>query len=293
MSETVVYRSYAKINLYLDVLGRRPDGFHDLETIFQTVGLFDELHFTEQAAGIKVTCSNPLLPTDERNLVYRAAQRLLETTGAASRGVRIHVEKRIPVGAGLAGGSGNAAATLQALNPLWGLGLTNEALHDVALTLGSDVPYCLRGGTVAATGRGEVFSTLVSLEERWFVLVNPPLALSTAEMFNHPKLAYSEERPEAGRTPSFQAAITAMKEGGWNRCLFNRMEGPAFHECPMLRTLKGRLLDGGCLAAMMSGTGATVFGVCADESAARDVAKTLDGVKTSVACSVPYGVQNC
>ena len=291
MSRGVVYRSYAKLNLYLDVLGRRADGFHDLETIFQTVDLFDELHFSEQREGIEVTCSDPSLPTDETNLVYRAAQRLLETARDAPRGVRIHVEKHIPVGAGLAGGSGNAAATLRALDTLWGLGLTDEALHAVALTLGSDVPYCLRGGTVAATGRGEIFSTLAPLVAQWFVLVHPSLAVSTAEIFAHPKLVHSAETPVDGRTLSFDRAIAAMEAGDWSRCLFNRMEGAAFHEHPMLGVLKESLLDAGCLGAMMSGTGATVFGVCADERGACDVARVLDDAKTSVVCGVPCGVR--
>jgi 4-diphosphocytidyl-2-C-methyl-D-erythritol kinase len=288
VSRAVVYRSYAKLNLYLDVLGPRDDGFHDLETIFQTVDLWDELHFTPSDGGITLTCSEPSLPTDATNLVHAAAQLLLDTT--QGRGVTIHLEKRIPAGAGLAGGSGNAAATLRALNALWDLQLSEARLAELALSLGSDVPYCLRGGTRAATGRGEILSPLTPLENQWFVLVHPALALSTGTIFGHPKLTHSTEMPVDGRTPAFAAAITALDQGDWPQCLFNRMETPAFHEHPVLADWKKRLLEAGCSASMMSGTGVTVFGVCHDEAQARTVQGALGDVRTSVVQSVPFGV---
>ena len=288
MPPTVVYRSYAKLNLYLDVLGRRDDGFHDLETIFQSVDLYDELHFTPSDDGITLTCSESSLPTDATNLVHAAAQLLLDTT--QGRGIKIHLEKNIPAGAGLAGGSGNAAATLQALNTLWELQLSEARLAELALSLGSDVPYCLHGGTRAATGRGEIFSPLTPIKNQWFVLVHPALALSTVTIFGHPKLTHSTETPVDGQTPAFATAIPALEQGDWPQCLFNRMETPAFHEHPELATWKEYLLDAGCSAAMMSGTGVTVFGVCRNEAHARSVQATRSDVRTSVVQSVPFGI---
>lgn len=154
MPTDIAYRSYAKINLYLDVLGRRRDDYHNIETIFQSVDLADELFFSDQPSRITLVCSVPELGTVESNLVYRAATLLKERTGCPL-GARIQLEKRIPIAAGLAGGSSNAAATLVALNTLWNLRLTANAIRTLALELGSDVPYCTVGGTMAAMRRGE------------------------------------------------------------------------------------------------------------------------------------------
>jgi len=291
----MLIRSYAKINLYLDVLCRRPDGYHNIETVFQTVSLHDLLSFEEDASGqVTLTCSNPDLETGEGNLVCRAAALLRQRTGC-TRGAAMHLEKNIPVAAGLAGGSGNAAAALAGLNALWGLGLAEADLEALALELGSDVPYCLKGGLMAGTSRGETLVPLQSTASHGYVLVHPPLAVSTAAVYNHPMLEKNSGTVVNGRTAPFQHAIEALEAGNIAGMIFNRMEGPVFAMHPVLAEIKAQLLDAGCLSAVMSGSGPTVFGVCATQSDAQRISEALGGsyavtVATPVSCGVEQAV---
>ncbi|MCC6699324.1 MAG: 4-(cytidine 5'-diphospho)-2-C-methyl-D-erythritol kinase [Candidatus Hydrogenedentes bacterium] len=273
-------RSHAKINLYLDVLRKRRDGYHHIETIFQTVSLADKLDFEPRASGLSMECTNPGLQAGDDNLVMRAARALQAATGCAL-GAHIYLDKRIPLAAGLAGGSGNAAATLWALNQLWETRLPAARLHRIAATLGADVPYCLVGGTVAATGRGEIMSALPALPKTWIILLHPELAVSTKAVYTSPHLEKSSERPFAGRTPSFRKAIRAIREGDFAAGIFNRMETAVFRMHPELAELKAALLHAGCKAAAMSGSGPTVFGVCDSEAQARQVAGALPGIRTT------------
>ncbi len=287
---TLRYRSYAKINLYLDVLNRRRDGIHHIETIFQTVGLHDDLRFTPAEKGISLTCSDPRLPTGEDNLVVRAA-RLLQRETDTTKGVAIHLEKRIPLAAGLAGGSGNAAATLVALDTLWKLNLAPAKLARLALRLGSDVPYCLRGGTMAATGRGERLTPLSRLRGVWYVLAHPDLAISAGAAYGHPALTRNTRPRFAGRTRDFRIALRALADGDLPRLCFNRLVEPLMVDYPELARLRVRLLRGGCVAALVSGSGPTVFGLCLSHEAARHAAKTLEDVRTTVTHGVPFGIR--
>ena len=289
MPNTVTLRSYAKINLYLDVLERRRDGFHNIETVFQTVSLADELTFTETESGVSLECSRPDLDAGPGNLVCRAAALLQAKTGC-TRGADIRLEKNIPIAAGLAGGSGNAAAALEGLNTLWDLGLSHAELRACALQLGSDVPYCLVGGTRGATGRGEQLFSLPDLPETWCVLVHPPVEVSTAAVYNSPRLPRNAERPFAGRTPMFQNALRALHEGDFERAVFNRMEAPVFEQYPDLEVIKRRLLGAGCAAAAMSGSGPTMFGICASRRAAETAAESLAPYATSIVKTVDAGL---
>ncbi len=287
---SILYRSYAKINLYLEVLRRRRDGYHAIETIFQSVGLADELHFTERASGIALTCSTSELDSGEANLVHRAAT-LLQRKTDCSQGARIHLEKKIPIAAGLAGGSGNAAATLLALNHLWDLGLTLAELQRLALELGSDVPYCMIGGTMAAGGRGEQLTPLADVPAAWAVLLHPPMAVSASRVYNSPKLRLSGEKSFAGRTASFRRAIAALQRGDLPGVVFNRMEEVVFDEQPHLAAAKQRLIEAGCCAAAMSGSGPTIFGLCASKQEALAAAAAFDGESVSVVNAVPMGLE--
>jgi 4-diphosphocytidyl-2-C-methyl-D-erythritol kinase len=289
MSAELRCRSYAKINVYLDVLNRRPDGFHNIETIFQTVGLWDELVCTAQPSGLVLECSVPGLSNGPDNLVHRAATLLQDRTGC-TKGAHLILKKNIPIAAGLAGGSGNAAACLVVLNDLWGLELSPETLREYALELGSDVPYCMLGGTAAATGRGEELAPLDALAETWFVLVHPPLHVSAAQVYGSPLLRRNSQEPTAGRTTGFQRAIDLLGAGDLPGLIFNTMEEPVFHDYPELAQLKGHLLDAGCSAAAMSGSGPTVFGVAASETQARTVVRTLHEHTTSVVPCVAMGL---
>ena len=290
MATTINYRSYAKINLYLDVLDRRRDGYHNIETIFQTVGLADALSFVEQRSRVTVACSAPELQHTESNLVHRAAMLLRERTGRRL-GARIQLKKRIPVAAGLAGGSGNAAATLAALNILWDLRLSAGRIRVLALELGSDVPYCTVGGTVAATRRGEEMTPLPPLGRTWFVLLHPRIAVSTSRTYNSPLLGRSGEKPFAGRTRSLRRAIRALAQQDMAGLVFNRMEGPVFATHPRLAAAKQKLLDHGCVAAAMSGSGPTLFGICRTRRAASQCAEAFGEYATSVVSSVPTALE--
>jgi 4-diphosphocytidyl-2-C-methyl-D-erythritol kinase len=275
--------------LYLDVVRRRRDGYHDIETLFQSVGLADELEFTPQPQGVSLTCSDPALDTGPGNLVTHAAFLLQQHTGCA-RGASITLTKRIPIAAGLAGGSGDAAATLVGLNALWDLGLPPARLQRLGLMLGSDVPYCLVGGTVAATGRGERLTPLDPLPETWLVLVHPPLALSTKAVYASPDLELSPEQPFAGRTPAFRRAIQSLHRGDFPAAVFNRMETAAFRMYPELSTMLTRLRQAGCTAAAMSGSGPTLFGVCKSKKQAERVAAIFTATRASVVSTVSTGL---
>ncbi|HYI08711.1 MAG TPA: 4-(cytidine 5'-diphospho)-2-C-methyl-D-erythritol kinase [Thermoanaerobaculia bacterium] len=223
-------RSYAKINWSLRITGKRPDGFHDLETVFQTISLHDDLTFTP-ADRTTLTCDDPTIPTDDTNLVLRAAR----AVNAAP--VAIELRKRIPAGGGLGGGSSNAAATLMALG--------NGDLRDIALHLGSDVPFFLLGGTAYATGRGEVLTPLPPMTGIPLLLVLPEEGVLTKDAFARitrysPPLGLAAYRDFANFTNDF--------------------EEPVFATLPRLRELKERLLENGAFYASMSGSGSTLFG---------------------------------
>lgn len=290
MAEALTLHAHGKVNLYLDVLDRRPDGFHNIETIFQSVALHDTVT-VELAEEIHCTCSDATVPTDDRNLAVRAA-RLLQRSHGQSGGAHIHIEKRIPIAGGMAGGSADAAATLVALNALWQLGLDAEHLERLALELGSDVPFCLRGGTVAATGRGELFLPLPALPENWFVLVMPGIPIGAGELYNHPDLEHSLEDHPGGFTPAFLHVIDACRVNELDRVVFNRMESAAFVLHPDLVRVKELLLESGCMAAAMSGSGSTLFGVCETREEAERLAALDFGYPAMAVPSVPVGLRH-
>jgi 4-diphosphocytidyl-2-C-methyl-D-erythritol kinase len=283
------YHAHGKINLYLDVLDRRADGFTNIETLFQTLSLHDVLTFQARAAGIELTCDHPDVGPPEKNLAYRAAALLQAHTGC-TQGVAIHIAKRIPVAGGMAGGSTDAAAALVACNRLWDLGLDTPQLCALALDLGSDVPYCVLGGTAAATGRGEELTPLPTAPAAWFVLVHPPLLVSAGYVYGHPQLTRSAEQPVQGRTPAFTRALESLAHGDLPAVIFNRMESAVFHDHPELAETCARLRALGCPAAAMSGSGPTLFGLCHDEAHAREVQAGLTGQHTSIAHTVNAGI---
>lgn len=285
-------RSFAKINYYLDVLRRREDGFHQLETVFQTVSLCDELVCRASDAGVSLRVEGrAALSAGEDNLVMRAARALQRTTGTTA-GAELSLAKSIPVAAGMAGGSGNAAAALRGLNRLWGLELSEGELETLAGELGSDVPYCLHGGLTAGTGRGEVLETLGEAATQWLVLAHPDVAVSTAEIFGHPALVKSgAELLGDGRSERFSEVIDACVAGRVDEGLFNALESAALVAYPVIAECKDALSAAGCSAVLMSGSGPTVFGMCASELEAREVASRIEGFRTTVVHTVDVGVE--
>ena len=264
-------KAYAKINISLDVAGKRSDGYHEMIMPMQTVSLCDTLTIRMEGEGIRARSNLRYVPGDERNLAVRAAKRYLEAIGEEGQGLRIELDKRIPVGTGMGGGSADAAAALRALNRAYGDRLSREELTALAAEIGSDVAFCLVGGTMLATGRGETLQPIAPLPPCHIAIVKPSFSISTPELFN--KL----DRAPIRIHPDTTGLIEAMEQRdlqGVCRRLYNVFEDVDDRRMRSIRQIKGELLDGGALGAVMTGTGSAVFGLFEDaESAARCCAK--------------------
>jgi 4-diphosphocytidyl-2-C-methyl-D-erythritol kinase len=256
-------KSPCKVNLILNILGKRSDGYHELETIMQPVRLHDDLAFDRAGDGLVLTCNNSALPVDGRNLVCRAATIFLQTAGIRA-GVKIHLEKRIPLAAGLGGGSGNAATTLLGLNELFGSPLDAGKLDELAAGLGSDVNFFLQEKPALATGRGEKVRSLddfPALAGRAFFLIHPGFGISTPWAYQN--LA---RFPEAlnGRPGRAQQLVAALQTTDWAAVraeMYNSLEAPALEKYPVLEVFQKFLREYGALATLMSGSGSTTFAV--------------------------------
>jgi len=256
MPSSIHIRSYAKINWTLEVLSRREDGYHELRTIYQTVSLYDELRITATDGSIEIVCNDPRVPCDETNLAFKAAAQLLQAAGI-SKGARIETEKRIPVAAGLGGGSSNAAAALLALVKLWEIEIDERELAGIAAALGSDVPFFLIGGTALGVGRGEEVSSIEQLHCEQLLLVNPGFAVSTREAYE--KLSRLTRSEAAFNIPL--ALLAAKGISGLPLVARNDLEDAVLADHPEIAEVKRRLSSLGAIHAQMSGSGATVFGV--------------------------------
>ncbi len=244
------FTANAKVNLYLEITGRRPDGYHTLSTIFQTISLGDDLSFSP-AAGISLACSDPALPVDERNLAMRAALRLRDAL-REERGAKIHLEKKVPMGAGLGGGSADAAATIKGLLKLWSRRMSGPEIRRLAVGLGADVPFFLKGGLCSATGIGDFLKPLKPLPKTWIVLVWPGFEVSTKEAYAKVHLPFADPHKRRSADP--------------RQTLFNRFESLVFPEHPELPRLRNALLDAGATGALMSGSGSSVFGLAKSQA---------------------------
>lgn len=253
-------KAYAKLNLSLDVLGKRPDGYHDMRMVMQTVALTDSLRLeTGTGAPLRMESNLGYLPTNEHNLAAAAALRLCEAAGADPGGLAIRLEKTIPVCAGLAGGSADAAAVLRGLNQLLGLGLSGPRLEEIGALVGSDVPYCVRGGTALAEGRGEILTDLPPLPECWVVLCKPAFSVSTPELFR------TLDGCRIRRRPDTTGLLTALEQGdlpGIARRMYNVFEDALpSRRAQEIDAIKNVMIQHGALGSSMSGTGPTVFGL--------------------------------
>lgn len=250
----------AKLNLGLKILRRREDGYHDIVSVLQTVDLCDRLVFTPAATGeTLVRCDHPDVPSGPENLVFRAVEVLRRETGAR-RGVRVDLDKRIPTGAGLGGGSSNAAATLRALDRLWGLRLAPERLSGLAAGIGSDVPFFLTGGTAIATGRGERIRPVVWEDEFWYVLVYPGFPVSTARAYQNVRIGLTETGAY-GTFLDFAEKSGRICAGGLFACLENDFLPLVKAAGRGVARILEALAAGGAVACSVSGSGSTLFGV--------------------------------
>jgi 4-diphosphocytidyl-2-C-methyl-D-erythritol kinase len=258
----------AKVNLTLCILGKRPDGYHALESVMQMLDLEDTLVITE-ADAFTFTCSEPGL-AGHHNLVVKAA-RLLQEYSPLPRGAHVHLEKRIPTQAGLGGGSSDAAAALEALNEFWGIRLPMEELTRLAVKLGSDVPFFLSGPCSTVRGRGEDVTPVLHQAECHVVLVKPGAGLATADV-------YGQVRASATACAHTDTMLAALEDGSpaaIAAALSNDLEEPAFHLLPALRHGKARLLEQGCLGAVLCGSGSALCGICPDANTAAHAALDL------------------
>mgnify|MGYP001059445476 FL=1 len=267
-------RAHAKLNLTLDVLGRRPDGYHDLRMVMQSVALADVLTLEESGDGeLRVRTNLHFLPNNEKNLAAQAALRWWEARGQAPRGLEIAIEKSVPVCAGMAGGSSDAAAVLRALNQMEGAPLSLREVAKIGERVGSDVPYCILGGTALAEGRGEILTPLPPLPQCWAVLCKPEFSISTPALFAKIDSVRLRCRPD---TQGVVAALEAGDLHGVARRMYNVFED-ALPERQRARVndIKNVLIQCGALGASMSGTGPTAFGLFDDEGLAREAQERL------------------
>jgi 4-diphosphocytidyl-2-C-methyl-D-erythritol kinase len=253
--------SCCKVNLLLNILGKRPDGFHELETLMHPVGLHDWLSFDRGGKDIKLTCNDPVLPVHSRNLVYRAAALFLKKA-AINDGVRIHLEKRIPISAGLGGGSGNAATTFLALNELFGHPLPPAAVQEMAAELGSDIPFFLQSHPALATGRGEIIQPLdffPALQSTYIVLIHPGFGISTSWAYQQLARFPEAQNGRPGRGEKLAAFLRAGDAPAASREFYNSLEAPALRKYPLLELFQEFFRDNGAWATLMSGSGSTIF----------------------------------
>jgi 4-diphosphocytidyl-2-C-methyl-D-erythritol kinase len=284
---TIEKQSFCKVNLLLNILERRADGFHELETVMHPIQVHDKLTLSRSASGIELVCNHPTLPVDHGNLVYRAAQLFLETTGIKD-GVRIELEKHIPMAAGLGGGSGNAAATLSGLNDIFEAPLSRDRLSELAASLGSDIPFFLQDQPALATGRGEKVEALApfpALQGAWFLLVNPGFGISTAWAYRSLARFPAALNGQPGRGRHLVKLLNGNDLTKAGSAFYNSLEAPALEKFPLLVLLKKSLKNQGATVSLMSGSGSTVFGIFPEQKAAEDAAvetaKAFGGCWTS------------
>jgi 4-diphosphocytidyl-2-C-methyl-D-erythritol kinase len=272
--------SYSKINLTLNILAKRQDGYHNIETIMQSINLNDRVFIKEEKEGIKIKCNHPQVPIDAQSLAYRSAEKILSRY-RITKGVKIEIDKKIPLASGMAGGSANSASILVGINKLFTLNLSNEDLRGMGEELGMDVPFCIQNGTALAYHRGEKVTPLSPVNPPlWIVIINPGLEIPTKWAYNN--LDLSLIKREKNNT---KAMLKALKEGqarGIAKNLFNSFEELIIKKYPEIGKIKDRLIEEGALGALMSGSGSTVFGITQNKEQASKIYKKLKSEYKSI-----------
>jgi 4-diphosphocytidyl-2-C-methyl-D-erythritol kinase len=281
--DKVLIKCPAKINLSLDVIGKREDGYHLLKTIMQNVALFDEVTVKKTESGIGIYCNNGKIPCNAKNTAYKAAKAVMDKFNI-NEGVDIIIDKRIPVAAGLAGGSTDAAGVIKAMNTLFDLNMTVDEMMELGVKVGADVPFCILETTALAEGIGEVLTPLKPLEEGWVVLAKPDIYVSTKEVYGRLKI---DEIPRHANTPRL---VQYIEKGDINNIALNMvnvLENVTIKDYPIIFEIKNIMMDNHALGSLMSGSGPTVFGIFDDRNTAekcynrlRDYLKEVYMVKT-------------
>lgn len=274
---SLTLRSFAKINWGLRILGKRPDGYHNLITVLQTVSLCDDLHFELiEDDHIRFACNEPQIPTDQSNLVVRAAT-TLKRLHNIKQGVSIHLVKRIPTKAGLGGGSSNAAVTLLALCQLWLINPNNEELLSLASKLGADVPFFLMGGTALAQGKGTELSALPDRDESHLIIISPNAEVSTTDAYqalDRVALTTQDHEPILSSSPD-EADSKVLLPGAANVDWHNDFESVIFDISPEIKRAKQALLDGGASKALLAGSGSSIFGIFSNSQSQQNAITTM------------------
>jgi 4-diphosphocytidyl-2-C-methyl-D-erythritol kinase len=262
----------AKINLFLEILGKRDDGYHEIETVMQEIDLVDNLQFEEIQEGVRLNCNDKNIPSDENNLVCKAANLILNECGI-KKGVLISLEKNIPVGAGLGGGSSDAAATLKALNLLWKIGLNDAELMEFAAKLGSDIPFFIKGKTALCSGRGEKITPIEVKSEMNYLVIFPHINISTATIYRNLKIDLTKKIIDVS---FFLNALKHPKVAGISKLLFNRLEEVIFTTYPDLLDVKKALDHFDFCGLSVSGSGSAFFGLCRDRQQAKAIKSKIE-----------------
>ena len=275
--DKIELKAYGKINIGLDVIRKREDGYHDLDMIMQTVGVYDDVIISRedgtQTYEIEVSTDADILPNDKGNLAFMAAKVLMEAYDIKSK-VKIYINKRIPIAGGMAGGSADCAAVLRGVNKLFQLGLTDEQLQEYGVKLGADVPYCIVGGTKRAQGIGEILTDLPTPPKCYVIIAKPIAFVSTKFVYSHIRPAQIENHPD------IDGIIESIKAGdlyGMCEKIANVMEDVTIPEYPIIQKVKDILKSNGAVNALMSGSGPTVFGIYDDEEKAKQSMDVLSG----------------
>lgn len=267
---SIILKGRAKINLTLDVVGKRENGYHDLEMIMQTINLYDTIYIRKtKVPGVRLKANFSWLPTNDKNIAYRAAELFFQESGIHG-GVAIEITKRIPVAAGLAGGSTDAAATLVGLNRIYETHYSKKKLIEMGLKLGADVPFCIARGTMLAEGIGEILTPLNPMPYTYVVLVKPPISVSTATVYKNLNISQIKHHPDT------QTVIKALEEGNVQKIanhMANVLEEVTIPMHTEIETIKQNLMKHGAMGAMMSGSGSTVFGLFDTKEAASKAAR--------------------
>ncbi len=282
---SIIENAYGKLNLSLDVLSKREDGYHEMCMVMQTVSFCDTLSLTLRNDGvIRVSTSLPYVPCDERNIAYKAAKVFFAGLGSELSGVDIDIKKCIPVGAGMGGGSSDGAAVLRGLNRLTGGRFSQKQLEKMGEALGSDVPFCVAGGTALATGRGEILTRIAPLPPCFIVICKPGFSNSTPALFSRLDSFQGKLHPD---TPGLRACIEDGDLKGAAQRMFNVFEEvlPSGHD--QVLSIKSALLEHGALGAVMTGTGSAVFGLFDNEEAAKAAKEELERSYRDVFLTVP------
>ena len=262
----------AKVNLFLEILGKRDDGFHEIETIMQEIDLADSLQFEETQEGVTLECNDKNIPANQDNLVCKAANLILEECGI-KKGVLINLEKNIPVGAGLGGGSSDAATTLKALNSLWKVGLNNEELMEFAAKLGSDIPFFINGKTALCRGRGELITPVEVRNRMDYIILFPRVHISTETIYKNLKIDLTKKRKDVS---FFLDALKYSEVAGISKLLFNRLEEIIFATYPDLLQVKSTLESFDFCGLSISGSGSAFFGLCNDRHQAEVIKSKIE-----------------